>query len=474
MAMDKILIGREKEQETILTRLNSNESEFIAIYGRRRIGKTYLVRRMLDDKFTFFLTGMDNVSMQDQLTNFALTLRKYVGHDVDVPENWLYAFDMLTQYLESLPEGKKIIFIDEMPWLDTPKSRFISALEHFWNSWAAVRDDVKLIACGSATSWMIDELINNRGGLHNRLTLKILLEPFSLRECKMYFDYHNFGYSEKEIAECYMVMGGIPFYLKQMRKELSVAQNIDALFFEIGGQLSDEYQNLIRSLFRHSTNYIKIIDIISSKGIGLSRLDILELTGLQNNGGLTAMLDELVNCGFIREYMPIGKIKKNSLYQLVDPFMLFYFKFMQNNKYHNEHFWTESISSPLIDSWRGYAFEMLCLNHSKQIKAALGIAGVNCKISSWRSEKKKKGAQIDLVIDRADQAINICEMKYSKKTFSITSKYQKELENKIDRFREETGTQKSVRLTMVTTNGTAHNQHSGIVQNEITLSDLFK
>lgn len=471
--MEELLIGREREREILNAVKTSQQSEFVAVYGRRRIGKTYLVRRFFNNQFAFFMTGIDNVSMQDQLINFTLALNKYSQKDNPVPKNWLYAFDALQNYLETLPCGDKVVFIDEMPWFDTPRSKFINALEHFWNSWAAARSDIKLIACGSATSWMINELVNSRGGLHNRLTRKILLEPFTLRECKMFFDAFKFGYSQREIAECYMVMGGVPFYMKQMKKNLSVAQNIDTLFFSTGAFLADEYQNMMRSLFKHSTNYIKIIEILSQKGIGLSRLDILEGTGLVNNGGLTQMLDELQTCGFIREYLPVSKAKKTSLYQIIDPFLLFYFRFIQKNKYQSEHFWLDSISSPVHDSWAGYAFEILCLNHLPQIKSALGISGVDSRAVSWRSEKIRGGAQIDLLIDRSDNVFNLCEMKFSKRAFSITAKYERELTNKIAVFRDETGTQKSVRLTMITASGLSQNKYSGIIQNELKLSDLF-
>ena len=288
--MNKDIIGRIKEQETLLRLMDSGESEFIAIYGRRRVGKTFLVRKLLSDQFSFYVTGMDNVNMQDQLLNFTLELRKFSGKDVSVPENWLYAFEMLSQHLESLPDGKKIIFMDELPWMDTPKSNFVSALEHFWNSWASARSDIKLIVCGSATSWMIDKLINNRGGLHNRLTHRMPIEPFTLQECKQYFEAKGFGYSNREIAECYMVMGGVPFYLKQMQKGFSVAQNIDRLFFEIGCALDGEFDNLYRALFKYSENYIRIVEVLSSKGKGLTRQEIIQQTKLANNGGLTTML----------------------------------------------------------------------------------------------------------------------------------------------------------------------------------------
>ena len=472
--MIKDIIGREKERELLNQYIDSNESEFIAIYGRRRVGKTFLIRKMFGERLAFYMTGMDNVTMQDQLLNFTLELRKFSGKDIPVPENWLYAFNSLATYLESLPNGNKIIFMDELPWMDTPKSKFISALEHFWNSWASNRSDIKLIVCGSATSWMIDKLINNRGGLHNRLTHRMAIEPFNLQECKQYFEAKGFGYSQKEIAECYMIMGGIPFYLKQMQKGLSVAQNIDRLFFEIGCALDGEFDNLYRALFKFSENYIRIVEALASKGKGLTRQEIIQQTKLPNNGGLTTMLKELESCGFIRQYEPFAKQKKDILYQLTDFYSLFYFRFIQKNRYRDEHFWTNSLGSGIHRSWSGYAFEMLCLMHIAEIKKALGISGVQSLTSSWRSNSSEEGAQIDLVIDRKDQTVNLCEMKYADRTFVIDKQYDENLRNKLASFREETKTRKSLHLTFVTTYGVKPNAYSGHIQKEVVLEDLFK
>ena len=472
--MIKDIIGREKERELLNQYIDSNESEFIAIYGRRRVGKTFLIRKMFGERLAFYMTGMDNVTMQDQLLNFTLELRKFSGKDIPVPENWLYAFNSLATYLESLPNGNKIIFMDELPWMDTPKSKFISALEHFWNSWASNRSDIKLIVCGSATSWMIDKLINNRGGLHNRLTHRMAIEPFNLQECEQYFEAKGFGYSQKEIAECYMIMGGIPFYLKQMQKGLSVAQNIDRLFFEIGCALDGEFDNLYRALFKFSENYIRIVEALASKGKGLTRQEIIQQTKLPNNGGLTTMLKKLESCGFIRQYEPFAKQKKDILYQLTDFYSLFYFRFIQKNRYRDEHFWTNSLGSGIHRSWSGYAFEMLCLMHIAEIKKALGISGVQSLTSSWRSNSSEEGAQIDLVIDRKDQTVNLCEMKYADRTFVIDKQYDENLRNKLASFREETKTRKSLHLTFVTTYGVKPNAYSGHIQKEVVLEDLFK
>ena len=358
--------------------------------------------------------------------------------------------------------------------MDTPKSNFVSALEHFWNSWASARSDIKLIVCGSATSWMIEKLINNQGGLHNRLTHRMPIEPFTLQECKQYFDAKGFNYSNREIAECYMIMGGVPFYLKQMQKGFSVAQNIDSLFFEVGCALDGEFDNLYRALFKYSENYIRIVEALSSKGKGLTRQEIIQQTKLPNNGGLTTMLKELESCGFIRQYEPFAKQKKDTLFQLTDFFTLFYFRFIQKNRYRDEHFWTNSLGSGTHRSWSGYAFEMLCLAHIAQIKKALGISGVQSLTSSWRSTISEEGAQIDLVIDRKDQTVNLCEMKYAQKEFVIDKKYDEVLRHKTAAFQEETQTRKSLQLTFVTTYGVKQNSYSGHIQKEVLLEDLFE
>ena len=324
--------------------------------------------------------------MKDQLTNFFLSLRK-VSPDAVLPNSWLEAFDQLETYLEQRPEGKKIIIIDELPWIDTVRSKFIAALEHFWNAWASARDDIKLIVCGSATSWMIDNIINNRGGLHNRKTHQIFVAPFTLKESQQYFNAYGFGYRQKEIAECHMVMGGVAYYYSLMRPEESVAQNIDRLFFAANGELKNEFDNLYHSLFKKACDHITIVTAMATKAKGLTRKELLELT-LNNNQKLTKTLQELEKCGFIRTYVPFGKTKRDTLFQLIDAFTLFYFHFANENIYQDEAFWTHSLVSPRYRAWSGYAFEMLCLNHINQIKKALGIAGIQSRACLLDGQKR--------------------------------------------------------------------------------------
>ena len=472
--MKTLLIGREEETRLLKEYLDSPKSEFIAVYGRRRVGKTFMVRQVIGDKARFSFTGMENADMQDQLTNFYLSLQKVYPAAVQ-PRSWIEAFDELQTYLERLPRGKKIIFIDELPWLDTVRSRFIAALEHFWNGWADARNDVKLIVCGSAISWMIDNIINNRGGLHNRKTHQIYVAPFSLEESERYFKAFGFGYRRREIAECYMVMGGVAYYYSLMTPKESVAQNIDRLLFSANGELKGEFDNLYRSLSKKAGDHIAIVTALATKAKGLTRKAILEHTKLNNNKKFTTTIEELERCGFIRSYVPFDDKKRDVLFQLIDAFTLFHFNYSAANKYHDEHFWSNSLNSPRYRTWSGLSFEMLCLNHLRQIKAALGIAGVQSRACCWlgKADGDTKGAQIDLLIDRADQTINLCETKFAKSEYEITKKDADSLENKLNLFVNRTNTRKSVILTLITSFGIHGNKYSGRVQSQVRLDDLF-
>lgn len=481
--MEAKIIGRKKELAELKEYIASGRSEFIAVYGRRRVGKTFMVRQALDDKFSFYISGMCNAKKKDQLTNFAVALQKYSDSDkLVVQDNWVLAFFELSKYLETLSEGPKTIFIDELPWMDSPKSGFISALENFWNSWAALRNDVKLIVCGSATSWIINNIIKNRGGLHNRLTHQINLRPFTLKETAEYFDAFGFNYSYKQVAEAYMVLGGVPYYLSMFDRSKSLAQNIDRLFFSDSAPLAYEFNDLYNALFKNPAPYISVVTSLATKGIGLTRQELVKAVGVADNGAFSTVLEDLEQCGFIRSYNPFAnkavradkRTKKATLYQLVDFYTLFYFKFIKENHYYDETFWTTSMNTPVFSVWAGLSFEILCLNHINQIKDALGISGVRTSVCSWRLSAPGGGAQIDLLIDRQDVTINICEMKYSKNEFEISATYEKDLQRKLDVFRETTGTRKALILTLISSDRLVNNSHSGLIQSSLTLSDLFR
>ena len=470
-----MIIGRKEEQQILRSAVQSENSEFVAVYGRRRVGKTYLIRETFGYKFTFQHTGLAKGNTKEQLFSFAISLRDAGYDDCPIPKSWLEAFSLLSTYLKNSTDEKKIVFLDELPWMDTARSNFISAFEHFWNGWASARKDIVLIICGSATSWIINKVINDHGGLHNRVTKQIALQPFTLKECEMFAQGKGLEMNRYQLAECYMVLGGIPYYWSLLEKGLSLAQNIDKIIFAKNGKLSNEFNQLYASLFKSPEQYIDVVTALGKKKAGMTREEIIAATDMYSSGTLSKVLDELEYCGFIRKYNGFDKKSKQAIYQLIDNYTLFYFKFIQQNENNDEHFWSASIDSAMHRAWSGLAFERLCMVHTQQIKAALGIAGVLSNVYSWRKEADEisDGAQIDLLIDRKDQVINLCEMKYSLSEYAVDAEYEQKLRNKKSAFIDATNTRKAVHLTMVTTFGIKANAHSGIVQNEVKLDDLF-
>ncbi|MES2680481.1 MAG: ATP-binding protein [Bacteroidota bacterium] len=469
-----MLTGREKEIAILKARMASKRSEFLALYGRRRVGKTYLIRTVFEGRFTFRLTGLAQASLQDQLANFNLAMRdQHYQKKRAKAENWMKAFQQIRQVVEKSKEKKKIIFIDELPWFDTAHSGFISALEHFWNSWASGRKDILLIVCGSAASWMINTLINNKGGLHNRVTQKIKIEPFTLKECEELLKHRKINLDQYQIIQLYMVLGGIPFYWDAIVKGLSAAQNINRLCFDPNGPLTGEFNNLFKSLFNKAERHTAIVMALAKKNKGLTRDEIRAESKLPSGGGLSRLLEELEESGFIRRYVPFGKKSRNSLYQLSDFFSLFHLKFIKGQKTFDKNHWMKMIDSPKHRAWSGYAYEQVCLAHIPQIKQALGISGIETETSSWKSLQSEDGAQIDLVIDRRDGVINLCEMKFSINPFTIDKSYAALLRNKAGTFKSETQTRKSVFITMITTFGLQTNAYSGNVQNDLKMDVLF-
>ena len=471
--MKNTVIGRIKEQKYLQELYGSDKSEFVAVYGRRRVGKTFLIRQTFGNEFVFDLAGLANSNTEKQLLNFNIAINHSGNQEYKLAENWLLAFEQLRTLIEKSQKKRKVVFIDEIPWLDTPHSGFIIALEHFWNGWACFCNDIMLIVCGSATSWMINKLINNHGGLHNRLTSKIYLQPFTLLETELFLKSQGIEYSRYQIAECYMTMGGIPYYLSKMKRGLSLTQNIDNLFFGYDAELKNEFNNLYASMFRDATGYVKIVEALSKKTKGLTRNEILEATKLQSGGTFSEILKNLESCGFIRRYSLPTKRKRDVLYQLLDIYTLFYFKYLEKYDEQDEHFWANTANSPQHNAWAGYAFEILTLLHTNEIKRALGISGVQTSFFAWRSECSEPAVQVDLVIDRKDGIVNLCEIKFSQTQFTINKDYEENLRNKIAAFQTETKTRKAIHLLMLTTFGLQKNKYFSIAQKEVVLDDLF-
>ncbi|HVU94307.1 MAG TPA: ATP-binding protein [Puia sp.] len=469
------IVGRKEEQVILNQLLESEKSEFLAVYGRRRVGKTFLLRQVYNTHIAFQMTGIARANTSQQLANFFSVLKELdIGiNPVDRPKNWFDAFALLRNYLQRLDASKKVIFFDELPWIDTPRSNFLSALEHFWNSWASGRSDILLVVCGSAASWMINKVINNRGGLYNRVTQRIRLLPFTLQETENYFQVHQIGLDRYQILQLYMVLGGIPFYLSEIRPGYSAFQEIDRLAFAKHGLLKLEYDNLYRSLFNHAEKHVTIVEALASRPKGLGREEIVRLSKINDGGTLTTILRELEESGFISKSVPFGKKIRDSIFRLSDQYSLFYLKFIKDQKITGEGMWLSRIDSPAWRAWSGYAYESICLQHITAIKRKLGINGVYTEESSWVD--KDRQVQIDLLIDRRDHVINLCEVKFTQEPFILTKGHKEELEKKVFTFKNETQTRKAVFPTLITTFGSKDNIHSlGFIQNTITMNDLFE
>ena len=474
------MVGRQQEVKELNKLYNKNRAELVAIYGRRRVGKTYLVDETFSGRITFRHAGLapgdENPKglLRAQLDHFYNSLVLFGMESCKKPDSWLEAFLLLEKHLQKLDDGsRQLIFLDELPWLDTPRSGFMRAFEGFWNNWGCHRKNLMVIVCGSANSWIMDSLINNRGGLYNRVTYEIKLLPFTLRECKEYFDSNGIRLSDYDIVQSYMIFGGIPYYLGYLDGSLSLAQNVDKLFFARNAKLKDEYDRLFNSVFANPDAVKEIVELLYTNNAGFTRSEIVKNLEKTDGGSLSRSLNALIASDFITKYVPFGLSKREEHYKLIDPFCIFYLHFVMQHNASNEHFWQQNITSQPVVTWRGYAFENVCFNHIDQIKAALGISGVITSASAW-SKRGDEGTQIDLLIQRNDNVINMCEMKYYSDDFKVDNAYYRKLNSRQELLAQQVSRKMSIRNTLITTYGLKQNEYSGVFTNVITMQDLLK
>ena len=472
------IIGREREIEALENCYASDRSEFVAVYGRRRVGKTFLVKTLFKGRLAFYATGILGGSRKTQLDAWNSEIRQLGLEGVTDANNWMEAFRNLFRAVEQISKRgtarKVTIFLDKVPWMSTQNSDFLPGLDYFWNRWASGRDDVLLIICGSAATWITENIVNNTGGLHNRLTRHIYLNPFNLYECEQYYKRHNIQMTRYQIAEAYMIFGGIPYYMDQFQPQLSLYQNVDAIYFAQNAELRDEFANLYRSLFKNADAYMRVVEALAKKGSGMTRCELTGADGISDGGTLTRILRDLTLSGFVREYTSFGKKKKDSLYQLVDFFSLFDIRFRSKRAEHSSDFWLRFSTTAAYNAWSGFAFEKLCLLHLPQIRKKLGISGVLTSAFSWVGKDDDSGTQIDLVIDRSDNVINLCEIKFSSGEYQIDKKYSELLRRKRSVFASATDSRKAAMITMVTTFGLKKNIYSAEIASQVVLNDLFE
>lgn len=475
MELDSKIIAREREKEQLLKLYARNSSELVSLTGRRRVGKTFLVNALFGTKLDFELTGLQHGTRPAQLANFSRALARKTGV-ASKPTNWQEAFFLLEDHLRRLEVNRKmVVFFDELPWIATPKSGFLAAFGHFWNTYAE-RQNILIIICGSAASWMINKVVRHKGGLHNRITQRIQLDPFNLRETRAYLEAQNFNYGNYDIAELYMALGGVPYYLNALNPDLSPAQNLANVAFDRAGLLHDEFSRLYPALFDGAERHIEVIRALSARPYGLDRPAIVAATSLSNGGGLTRILEELEFSGFIQGFYLFKQKKRYRRFRLVDEYSNFYLRFIEPNKLESAGAWEAVRNQQSYVTWRGYAFENLGLRHLFEIKAALGIAGVATTASTFthRGDEHTSGLQIDLLIQRADRAINLCEFKFYNAPLRLNKQQLIRLRQRRDDFRQFTRTDHTLFTTLITPYGLVKQPGlGGVVNQSITLDHLF-
>lgn len=477
--MTKKIIGRKKEQAILLEALESPEAEMVAVLGRRRVGKTFLVTTVFEDQIAFELSGIHGASAAQQLKNFRDELGALTEGQLplEIPADWLAAFQMLKQYLQTLDMARKIvIFFDELPWLASHKSGFLEALGYFWNSWAS-RQNLVVVICGSAASWMIRRVVYDKGGLHNRITKRLHLRPFTLLETEEYLQSRNIHFNRFQLLQLYMVMGGVPHYLKELKPGQSAAQNIDRICFSENGLLRDEFSKLYPALFRQADRHMAVIRALAQKWKGMNRAEILERTKAESGGGISGVLEELEQSGFITSWFPFGKTRQKKIYRLTDAYSLFYLHFQEGEAPFGEGAWLQISQSQKYRSWCGYAFENVCLLHLNQIKKAIGISGIYTQASSFyqKNTPELPGVQIDMVLDRKDHVVNLFEIKFYEEPLEPTKLLAEDLRKKRSAFKAATHTRKQLSWALIAAGGMKHNQHSlGLIDIAMDMDALFE
>ncbi|MBR2811381.1 MAG: hypothetical protein IKD69_08375 [Solobacterium sp.] len=475
------MIGRQQEIKNLNRLYNSGRSELVAIYGRQRVGKTYLVEETFKGRITFRHAGISPADMEErgklkaQLKAFYNSLTEQGMEPGEIPQTWMDAFFLLEMYLKKKDDGsRQLVFLDELPWLDSPRSGFLSAFEGFWNIWACHRDHLMVIVCGSANSWILNKMINNHGGLYGRVTYEIKLSPFTLRECEEFYRSRNVSISRYDIVQSYMIFGGIPYYMNYVREDMSFAQSVDRVFFSRNALLQFEFDRLFDSVFTNPARIKSIVRFLYTKNAGYTRKEISEKTKIPEGGTLTESLHALLSSGFIIRYVPFGLKKNEEHFKLTDPFCLFYLHFMESRVRTNENFWQQNMTEQSVVSWRGFAFENVCFNHIDQIKRALGISGVITSSSAWSKKGgDEEGTQIDLLLIRNDNVINMCEIRFTNDEFTVDKSYYRTLLSRPEKVMKLVSRKTSIHSTLITTFGLKHNEYSGVFTNVITLDDLF-
>ena len=494
------MIGRKKEIKLLNEICDLEESSLVAIYGRRRIGKTYLVNHMFkkyrQDCLFFEFTGAYDGDKRGQIDNFIDQVYEwfYVEPSFEI-KSWSDAFRFLKRTIDKEikkrdSNEKVIVFLDEVPWIDrSNKGGFLSALGYFWNTWCEPRENVVLILCGSNSSWIRDKILKNaRGSLYQRVTHQISMYPFDLKETKAYLlEQKGFMIDNKTVTDIYMIFGGVAKYLSFLNPNESSAENIDRVFFSIHGSMYREYDELFSSLFADKSDYYKsVIELLCTRRSGFSLSDISKAFNEKLGGKLRLAIAELEECGFIKGLSKYGNSVRGVNYMIVDPYILFHHKWIKGFSRNDiatlpNNYWLHKSSSQSYAVWSGYAFEIVVMVNIRLYLNAIGRLGFFSGVYHWQHMAKsedEQGAQIDMVVNYGNNIFDILECKYYNSEYVISKEYAKNIKNKLSMFKKYGlySKQKSeLRLVFLTSYGVKMNAEAHSLNiSRVCLDDLFE
>lgn len=491
------MIGRKKELALLNSLCEEEKSKLVVVHGRRRIGKTFLVDYMFQthrkDCLFFKFTGSADQNSSVQKDYFVEAIYEWFKVEPSKPiEKWHEVFIFLKRTIEAEikeknHQGKVIVFIDEVAWIDKHnKAGFLSAFGHFYNTYIEKNNNLIVILCGSNASWIKNKILKDTSGpLYHRVDVEIPLYPFDLQETKEYLiKEKRFDIDDKSVVDIYMILGGVAKYLSYLDSKLSIAQNINKLFFSLHAPLYSEYEALFKSLFYDkSSNHRKIMDLLISKQSGFEMMEIEKLLKEIKSSTLRVNIEELIDTGFIKPIARYAHASRNTKYIACDPLCNFFIKWVQPLSKNDiasliDYFETKSTSHDYI-IWQGFAFEMVMISNIELYLKARGLSSGVKSIGYWdytTQSEDESGAQIDILIEYIGNTYDIVECKYYNDEFIIDKAYAKNIQNKKEMFIKYGIKNKKfdLKVVMLTTYGTKINQYYNQVPiaKDVKLGDL--
>jgi hypothetical protein len=410
-----MFVGRKNELRMLNDAYRSGKDELVVLYGRRRIGKSSLVKRFAEKKKAYYeFEALEGETTPGQINHFLQQLKKQIDDPIlDSVRfaNWEQVFTYLTEkVINRKSKVKKILFLDELPWMAAGRIRLVSLLKYYWdNHWKSKH--VMLILCGSVASFMVKKVLHSNA-LYGRTTIEILLKGFSPEEAARLLSKKR---SREETLNYQLVFGGVPKYLEQINTSQSFNKNMNTLCFSPHGIMLKEVERIFYSQFREPRTYLKIINLLKNGIFSLS--EISSKTKIPSGGGLKQYLKNLERAEMIRSYIPFDRSgnSKFKKYTLADEFLVFFFKYMGPNlrviKESSSRRLFETLTQNSFDSWLGFAFERFCLKHAGLLALVMDFAD-DILLASPYFKKNDERFQIDLLYQRADRVITVCEIKH--------------------------------------------------------------